>query len=277
VRYGIILTAGNIHEVIAMAREAEGAGWDGVFYWDGVAIQADPVYDPWVTLAAIATNTERVRLGNIITPPSRRRPWKLARETMTLDHLSGGRLVLPVGLGALDDLGFGGVGEATDRRVRAEMLDESLDILIHAWSGERFQYDGEHYQMAEMAFRPPALQQPRIPIWVVAVWPRPKSIARAFRYDGILPYADANGAPRQVTPDEIRAMAAMARERKPADEAATFEIIVDGTTPTDDPEAARERVRPLAEAGATWWIESPWEAPTVASLRERIAAGPPRG
>ena len=103
-RYGIVLTAGNIHEIAAMAAEAEAAGWDGVFYWDGIAIPgADPIYDPWVTLAAIAMRTERVRFGAIITPPSRRRPWKLARETVTLDHLSGGRIVLPVGLGAVDD------------------------------------------------------------------------------------------------------------------------------------------------------------------------------
>ena len=188
-RYGIILTAGDIHEIAAMAAEAEDAGWDGVFYWDGMAIPgADPIYDPWVTLAAVAMRTERVRFGAIMTPPARRRPWKLARETMTLDHLSGGRIVLPVGLGALDDPGFGGVGEPTDRRIRAELLDESLEILTRAWSGAPFTYEGKHYQMAEMAFRPPSVQQPRIPIWVVAIWPRVKSVDRALRYDGIMPY-----------------------------------------------------------------------------------------
>ncbi len=191
-RYGIILTAGDIHEIAAMAAEAEDAGWDGVFYWDGMAIPgADPIYDPWVTLAAVAMRTERVRFGAIVTPPARRRPWKLARETMTLDHLSGGRIVLPVGLGALDDPGFGGVGEPTDRRIRAELLDESLEILTRAWSGAPFTYEGKHYQMAEMAFRPPSVQQPRIPIWVVAIWPRAKSVARALRYDGIMPYLSA--------------------------------------------------------------------------------------
>jgi alkanesulfonate monooxygenase SsuD/methylene tetrahydromethanopterin reductase-like flavin-dependent oxidoreductase (luciferase family) len=165
VRYGIVLTAGNIHEIAAMATEAEAAGWDGVFYWDGMAIPGvDPIYDPWVTLAAIAMRTERVRFGAIVTPPSRRRPWKLARETVTLDHLSGGRIVLPVGLGAVDDPGFAGVGEPTDRRIRAELLDESLEILTRAWSGEPFSYEGKHFQMAEMTFRPPSVQQPRIPI-----------------------------------------------------------------------------------------------------------------
>jgi alkanesulfonate monooxygenase SsuD/methylene tetrahydromethanopterin reductase-like flavin-dependent oxidoreductase (luciferase family) len=276
VRYGIILTAGDIHQMVDMAREAEDAGWDGVFYWDAIAIPGmAPIYDPWVTLAAFAMRTERVRLGNIISPPSRRRPWKLARETATLDHLSGGRLVLPVGLGALDDVGFGGVGEATDARTRAELLDESLEILTRAWSGEPFRHSGKHYQTAEMTLRPPSLQQPRIPIWVVGVWPRPKSVDRALRYDGIVPQvAVEGGGPGRVTPDEVRAIADVARERR--GEGSPFDIVVGDVSPGDDAEAARAIVQPLAEAGATWWIESPWMDATVASLRARIAAGPPR-
>jgi alkanesulfonate monooxygenase SsuD/methylene tetrahydromethanopterin reductase-like flavin-dependent oxidoreductase (luciferase family) len=274
VRYGIVLTTGDIHEIGALAREAEEAGWDGVFTWDGINIPgADPIYDPWVTMAVMAMQTERVRFGAIVTPPSRRRPWKLARETLTLDHLSRGRIVLPVALGALDDLGFGGVGEATDRRTRAERLDESLEILRLAWSGEPFSYTGKHYQMAEMAFLPPSVQQPGIPIWVVALWPSPKSVERAFRYDGIMP---AVGPPpnNSPSPDDVRAIAAAARERKGVD--APFDIILEGSTPGNDPAAARATVEPLAAAGATWWIESPWDAPSVASLRQRIAAGPPR-
>ena len=171
--------------------------------------------------------------------------------------------------------GFGGVGEPTDRRIRAELLDESLEILTRAWSGAPFTYVGKHYPMAEMAFRPPSVQQPRIPIWVVAMWPRVKSVDRALRYDGIMPYlAGPDGGPAAATHDDVRAMVATARERK--GEGETFDIILEGTTPADDPQAARESVLPLAEAGATWWIESPWEAPSVADLRQRIAAGPPR-
>ncbi len=275
-RYGIILTTGDIHEMIDMAGEAEAAGWDGVFYWDAIAIPGmAPIYDPWVTLAAFAMRTERVRLGNIITPPSRRRPWKLARETATLDHLSGGRLVLPVGLGALDDVGFGGVGEATEARTRAELLDESLDFLTRAWSGEPFRHDGKHYQTAEMAMRPPSLQQPRIPIWVVGVWPRPKSVDRALRYDGIIPQVAAEGGgPGRVTPD--RCGRSRTWRASGAAEATPFDIVIGDVSPGDDVEAARAIVQPLAEAGATWWIESPWMDATVSSLRARIAAGPPR-
>ena len=270
--YGIILTAGNIHEMVEMAVAAEAAGWDGVFYWDAIAIGNTTIYDPWVVLAAIAMRTERVRIGAIITPPSRRRPWKLARETMTLDQLSHGRLVLPVGLGALDDVAFGGVGEATEARTRAELLDESLEILTRAWSGKPFSHQGKHFTTAEMTFQPPSFQQPRIPIWVVAAWPRPKSVDRALRYDGMLPQILLAQRP---TADDFRAIATLASERR-APNARPFDIIAEGVTPTNDPDAARAQVQPLADAGATWWIESRWEDGTVATLRARIAAGPPR-
>src|SRR4026209_357450 len=120
---------GDPRTVADLAAEAEAAGWDGVFYWDGVAIGETDMYDPWVVMTAMAMRTERVTLGAIVTPPSRRRPWKLARETMTLDRISNGRLVLPVGLGALDDAAFGNVGEPTESKGRAELLDESLESL----------------------------------------------------------------------------------------------------------------------------------------------------
>jgi alkanesulfonate monooxygenase SsuD/methylene tetrahydromethanopterin reductase-like flavin-dependent oxidoreductase (luciferase family) len=136
-RYGFMVTNGEPRAIADLAREAEAAGWDGVFYWDGICVGDMDTYDPWVVMAAMAMRTERVRLGAMLTPPARRRPWKLARETMTLDRLSGGRLVLPVGLGTLDDGGFSKVGEPTDRKVRAGRLDEGLEILAGLWSGNR--------------------------------------------------------------------------------------------------------------------------------------------
>lgn len=276
-KYGIILTAGTLDEMIALAAEAEVYGWDGVFYWDAIAIGGyAPIYDPWVTMAAFATATERVKLGTIITPPSRRRPWKLAKETVTLDHLSHGRLVLPVGMGVLDDQGYSNVGEVTDLRTRAEILDESLEILTRAWSGDSFSFEGKHHQVSEMQQQPASFQQPRIPIWVVGVWPRPKSVARAFRYDGIVPqYAEDQGIISHATPDRVRAIAEAAREQRPAD-AGPFDIITEGVSPGDNAAAARDQVAPFAEAGATWWIESRWEGETAETLRARIAAGPPR-
>jgi len=279
-RYGFIIPTGDPRTVAELAHEAEEAGWDGAFYWDGMAVGGDwdevggHVYDPWVVMAAMAMRTDRVRLGAIVTPPSRRRPWKLARETMTLDRLSNGRLVVPVGLGAVDS--FGRVGEETDRKTRAAMLDEGLQILTGLWSGEPFAFDGDHYRLGEMAFRPPPVQRPRIPIWVVGAWPRPKSMARALRYDGILPnFFDPDGSMGEGTPERYAEIAAHVAERRT--EPGPFEIVVEGVTPADDPAQAADIVRPFAAAGGTWWVESPWQAPNQPDdLRRRIAAGPPR-
>jgi alkanesulfonate monooxygenase SsuD/methylene tetrahydromethanopterin reductase-like flavin-dependent oxidoreductase (luciferase family) len=88
---GFIVTTGGPRDAASLAAEAEAAGWDGVFTWDGISIGVTDTYDPWVVMSAMAMRTERVRLGAIVTPPARRRPWKLARETVTLDHLSNGR------------------------------------------------------------------------------------------------------------------------------------------------------------------------------------------
>jgi alkanesulfonate monooxygenase SsuD/methylene tetrahydromethanopterin reductase-like flavin-dependent oxidoreductase (luciferase family) len=263
-RTGILITAGDPRTAADLASDAEAAGWDGVFTWDGIAIGDGDTYDPWVVMAAMAMRTERVRLGAILTPPSRRRPWKLARETMTLDRLSGGRLVLPVGLGAIDDAAFGNVGEPTDARTRAEMLDESLAILDGLWSGEPFGFDGRHYRFAPMTFRPTPVQRPRIPIWVVGAWPKERSVRRALRFDGIMP--------QTADPAAIRELVAMIGRERSADHG-PIEVIVEGTTrdATDN-----RAVRALATAGATWWIESDWTGASVASIRRRIAAGPPR-
>ncbi len=278
-RYGFIIPRGDVHTIIELAVAAEAAGWDGVFYWDGICIEgAGPIFDPWVVLGAIALRTSRVRIGAMLTPPSRRRPWKLARETVTVDHLSGGRLILPVGLGALDDGGFGKVGEPTDRKTRAELLDESLQILAGLWSGKPFSFSGKHYHLDEMTFLPPPAQQPRIPIWVVGAWPRSKSMARALRYDGLLPdkrNPDGTPAKEALTPDDYRAMKAYIDERR--DATTPFDIIREGETPGDAPAEAAAIVRPWAEAGATWWMESRWDFSTpLEAVRERIEQGPPR-
>ena len=193
-QYGVNLPITVDAQTLArLALEAEIAAWDGVFVWDCLSgnpenePEKQAIYDPWIALAAIAMSTRRVRLGTMVTPLSRRRPWKVARETVTLDHLCQGRLILPVGLGSTIDAGFSKVGEEMDRKIRAEMLDEGLAILAGLWSGQPFSYIGQHYQVQEMTFLPPPVQQPRIPIWVVGAWPRMKSLRRALYWDGILP------------------------------------------------------------------------------------------
>jgi alkanesulfonate monooxygenase SsuD/methylene tetrahydromethanopterin reductase-like flavin-dependent oxidoreductase (luciferase family) len=270
-RYGVIITGGPVHEQVGLAKTAEDAGWDGVFTWDGIHVGDEiEVRDPWVLMAAFAMATRRVRLGAMIMPLARRRPWKVAREAVTLDHLSNGRLVLPVGLGALDDSGWGRVGEPTDRRTRAERLDETLEILSGLWTGEPFGYRGRHYRFEPMAFTPPPIQRPRIPIWVVGGWPSERSMSRVLRYDGLLPYV----LPRhgiEYGPEAVAQMRAWVEERRSLD---GFDFVVEGTTSADDATAAADAVRPWQAAGATWWIESDWNA-DPASARRRIEAGPP--
>jgi hypothetical protein len=180
-----------------------------------------------------------------------------------------------VGLGAVDDGGFGKVGEPTDRKTRAELLDESLEILTGLWSGEPFSYEGEHYRLEEMTFLPPPIQSPRIPIWAVGAWPSKKSMNRALRYDGLLAYTTRG----EVAPEDVWAMRAYVEEHRVGMnlEAAPFDIVWEGQRPGDDPGRAASMVRPFAEAGATWWIESPWLPPNEPEdLRRCIRQGPPR-
>lgn len=271
--YGFIIPGGDLRTVIELASDAEEAGWDGVFYWDAIYIESvGLMYDPWVVLAAIAVRTQRIRIGAVLTPLARRRPWKVARETVTLDHLSNGRLILPVGLGALDDGGFTKVGEATDRKMRAQLLDESLEILTGLWTGQPFSFHGQHYQLEEMTFLPPPVQLPRIPIWVVGMWPRTKSMQRVLRYDGLLP----NKVPGtgDMTPAELEAMKMFVAEQRT--QTTPFDIVWEGETPGEDREQAVAIVRPWAEAGATWWMETRWSSRSSDEVRARIRQGPPR-
>ncbi len=272
-RFGALITGGTVSEQVALAQAAERTGWDGVFTWDGIHLGDDfQAHDPWVLMAGFAMATSRVRLGAMIMPLARRRPWKVARETVTLDHLSNGRLVLPVGLGALDDSGWGRVGEPTDRRTRAKRLDETLDILTGLWTGKPFGYQGRHYRFEAMAFAPTPVQQPRIPIWVVGGWPSERSMGRVLRYDGLLPYVLPDSGV-EYGPKAVSEMRDWIGERRSLE---GFDIVVEGTTTPDDSAAAAEAVRPWADAGATWWIESDWSGGRADSTRRRVEAGPPR-
>jgi len=270
-KYGFVLPRGDARTAADYAFAAEKAGWDGFFVWE-------PVWgiDAWVALTAAAMRTERIRLGTMLTPVSRMRPWKLASETATLDNLSNGRVILAVGLGAIDT-GFEEFGEVTDRKTRAELLDEGLDVLTGLWQGQPFNYQGKHYKIKETKFfvPPPPVQKPRIPIWVVGAWPRMKSMRRVLRCDGLLPAKmDKQGKFETHTPEDIRVMKAWIEENRTLD--TPFDIVVEGTTPGDDPEKSAAEVKKWAEAGATWWLEAMWEQPEMPVVQKRIDQGPPR-
>src|SRR5215470_923410 len=225
IRFGAVLPGGTATEQLDLGTLAEQAGWDGVFTWE-----AAYGVDPWTVLAAIAARTSRVRLGTMLTPLPWRRPWKVASQAATLDELSGGRAILTVGLGAT---GLGEWGEPEERRERAELLDDGIDLIAALWSGER-SYSGRRLRFdltsAEwLADTVRMVQQPRIPIWVVGVWPRPRSMRRVLRCDGIVPMGmERDQEARELTHQDVRDMLAWLDAnggRRPG-----FDVITEGET-----------------------------------------------
>jgi len=191
-KYGVYISnyalQGNPNKFVELAVAAEDAGWDGFFIWDhNYAGKDELIADPWITLAAIAARTEKIRIGTTVTPLPRRRPEKVAREVATLDILSKGRFILGVGLGGSSDNDFGKFGEDIDLKTRAEKLDESLSILEGLWSGKPFSFSGKHYNIDEVIFNPRPIQRPRVPIWCAGTWPIKAPFRRAARYDGVFP------------------------------------------------------------------------------------------
>ncbi len=273
-KFGFVLPKGDARIAAEFALQAEQSGWDGFFVWE-------PVWgiDAWISLTAAAMVTEHIKLGTMLTPLSRMRPWKLASETATLDNLSKGRVILAVGLGAIDT-GFEDFGEITSRKIRAELLDEALEILTGLWTGEPFHHPGKHYQVkvTENTFQPPPppLQKPRVPIWVVGAWPSTKSMQRALRYDGLLPaMLGEDGKVRldTITPSEILEMKQFIDTNR--DQKTPFDIIMEGQTPGDDPQKAGAIVSSYRDVGVTWWIEALWEIQETEDVLTRIKQGPP--
>jgi alkanesulfonate monooxygenase SsuD/methylene tetrahydromethanopterin reductase-like flavin-dependent oxidoreductase (luciferase family) len=231
--------------VAELARDAEQRGWDGLFLWDHVNYRAPvrAVADVWITLAAVASATERLRIGPMVTPLSRRRIQKVARETVTLDHLSGGRLTFGVGLGSARNSELEPFGEVIDPRERARLLDEGLDRLAAFWGGE---------------FEPQPVQQPRIPVWIAGRWPNRRPVRRAARWDGFFPI-DLTG------PDDLSVLAAELRELR-ADREGTFDLVVE-VQPGEETE-------PWEAAGATWILTSIDSPPKLKEVQAAIEAGP---
>ena len=260
--------------LLEMAVEAEEAGWDGFFLWDHIALpgKRPQLTDPWIALAAIAANTQRIRLGPMVTPPARRRPWKLARETVALDHLSNGRLVLGVGLGAIGKTEFAAFGEESDPKIRAEKLDEALSLLTAFWSGEKVNFKGEHYQVEGAVFQPVPEQQPRIPIWVGGYWPHKAPMRRAARWDGVFPLQTGLGSGRMMAPDVVRQIVRYVEEHRAVE--TPFDIVHWGLS-SGDPADDRPLLQEYADAGVTWWLENVnLGRGSVRQMRDRIRAGP---
>jgi alkanesulfonate monooxygenase SsuD/methylene tetrahydromethanopterin reductase-like flavin-dependent oxidoreductase (luciferase family) len=284
-KYGVHLpnfgAFGDARILAEFAQLAEEAGWDGFFIWDHLLFcepDKNAHVDPWVALTAVALSTERITFGTMVTAVPRRRPWKLARETVSLHNLSGGRLVLGVGLGDPVQWEYGFFHDETDPMIRAEKLDEGLAILQGLWSGETFGFEGKHYHLEPMTFLPKPVRP--IPIWVAGYWGRKRPFRRAARYAGVAP-SKLDG---DMTPTDMRDIIAYIYQHRETQD--PFDVVAFGRTDSQSPELAT--VKSIMEAGATWWVEDvsqlrlgmgweelwkPWD---IAPLRARIIAGPPK-
>lgn len=252
---------GDPRFLVSLAERAERAGWDGLFLEDYVCYSGDrgmATCNVWAVLAAVAVRTERIALGTAVTPLPRRRPWNVAREAAAVDQLSGGRMILGVGLGDTGeatnvDASFTCFGEERDARRRGEMLDEGLEIIAGLWSREPFSHHGAHYEVDTITFEPQPVQQPRIPIWIGGGYPNPRPTRRALRWDGCCLYKETHGGPwEDMSPADVRALRQAAGGRP-------YTIAVGGTGRREDWDAEQEHIAAVSEAGADWWID--WVRP----------------
>lgn len=261
--------------LIDLGVAAEDAGFDGFFLWDHIVFSnsgdGPPIIDPWLVLAVVAARTSRIKLGTMITPVPRRRPWQLARQTASLDRLSGGRLILGVGIGSPAYGDFGIFHEPSGDRIRADLLDEGLAVLNGLWSGEQFSYAGRHFTVDPVRFTPAPVQRPRVPVWVGGVLPATRPIARAARWDGVVPIRFAERSLVRPSAADIAGV----REQVTAARGSAdgYDVVVWAEVAARPGEVPAAAV-PYQAAGATWWIETAkpepewWEGVT-----RRVAAG----
>ena len=248
-----------------LAAEAEASGWDGFFLQDTLSLDA-PACDPWLT--AVALRTERIRIGVLMTALSRRRPWLVARQAVTVDRLSGGRLVFGAALG-YTERDFTPFGEEWGPRLRAERLDEALEVIAGLWGNADYSFSGSHYRLDHAVLLPGPQQSPRIPVWTAAGWPKRRPLRRAARWDGVYLMTVHQETGDYLTPSDVADAVAFAQAQRGPSPAA-FDVALN-----PPPGGSARMVGEYADAGATWWLELDDEEAGPSSYRRRIIAGPP--
>lgn len=278
-KYGIVITDREPTRFADFARRAEDAGWDAVFSWE-----THYGWDAWIGLAAAATATSTLRLGTMLTPVPKWQPWQLASVTRTLDQLSGGRVILACGLGAVHE-GWTAFEDDPGRRVRAQKMDEILDICFGLWSdGASFGYDGSHFRVrpTEMFQPGPPVARPRIATWCVGMTGARKSMARAARCDGLLPAFRGHGPDLTglTIDDWASAATEVAALRQELGYTGAYDVSAEGDFALDEWDRCRDFAADLAGRGYTWYVDSSWsqmgQPDEDAVIRARIDAGPPR-
>ncbi len=287
-RYGVYVpnfgAYGSALTLADLAHDAEEAGWDGFFLWDQVSKTTltpavDPMVDPWVALTAIALRTRTIRLGTLVTPLPRRRPWMVARETVSLDHLSAGRLIFGVGSGG-GYYDFEALGEPSDAKTLAALLDEGIEVLTKLWSGEPLHHEGIAYHIKEAQFLPRPLQSPRIPVWVAGMWPAKAPLRRAAHWDGVIPIGRDLPLTAMISPAQMQEIARIVSSMPGY--TLPFEVVHMGITAGTDAAHDREIVAAYQQVGVTWWVEKilpelwgSWTDWPLEAMRARIRQGPP--
>ena len=248
------------------AIEAEAAGWDGIFVQE-VFSGSEPAVDPWIALGAMAMATRTVQLGAFLTPLPRRLPWEVARQAVTIDQLSNGRLIFGAGLGH-NEREFAAIGHDIDRRVRADQLDESLEILEQLWHGKPVKFTGRHYHLDGLQLLPMPVQQPRMPVWLAAGWPARRPLRRAAAWDGVYLMTNNQLTDQPVSPADVADTVTYLRAHRASDRR-PLQVAVNGIAQGEqDPVIAR-----MDAAGATWWVEYGDQPDEYLA---RIRGGPPR-
>jgi hypothetical protein len=272
-KFGLSLPYNEARIVAQLSKLAEETGWDGCFLGDAIWCE-----DPMIALAAAAMTTSRICLGTMVIPVPLRSPWKIASESVALDRLSDGRLILGLGTGAVWMGWQSFPDEVTDTKARAEMLDETIDILTLLYQRKQFDYDGKHYHlkltlMDEMHYPTKPIQQPRIPLWAPLIWPRKKSMQRILKCDGLFAEKRSpDGKPEDVKPKDVCEMKAFVNANRTL--TSPFDIVVSGKTNDLANSQRKDVILPWLEAGATWWIEGLW-GESEEAVTERIRQGPP--
>ena len=281
-RFGFVVPYASAREFAELAALGEQRGWDAVFTWEAVWGES-----AWVTLGAAAMVTGRIRLGTLLTPASRWRPWDLASAVGTVDRLSGGRAVLSVGLGALHE-GWTAFEPDEGRRARAEKLDECLAVYDGLMRGQPFSYDGAHYTVrpTDQLVPAPPVQRPHPPVWVVGTRVAGRtaqpSLERAARWDGLLPGVIDDGSHRDLAgPEELASIVAEVQAARAVAglDGSPYDVVIEGDSTREFVQLDPPEPAAWAAAGATWWVESWWTikpgADGLAEVRRRIEAGPP--
>ena len=262
-KFGFVYPLGDAKTIAEAAYLAEQSGWDAFFAWE-------PVWgiDAWIALTAAALRTTKIKLGTMLSPLPRLKPWKLASESATFDNLCGGRTILSVGLGALDDAWLS-MGEITDRKARAELLDEGLILLENFWKGKQFSFTGKHYKISQYDFflPPPTIQKPRIPIWVVGALSYERSMNRAFKYDGILPTLQNKRRNDKLTFEDIAQIKNTAVTEFGKKQ---FDIILEPNHLPEDFKLTNKSIKEWEDAGATWFTIGMWETMGENNPKEKI-------